>query len=211
MSDETDRTDETEKNAEPDEDRSLDASGDTETGTGADADSGEDSEQSTADGEEPEEENTPGSDAEGSGTGVQRLVDRVQNVPAEDWLLIALLSIVVVPAGYMYVDSQGWIGSDIPAGVDAEIVSACEEYSEAIETGAQLPAGTTCGCLYSGQFDEDRYQVAEYVENKTELFLVQCSRPGEDSLTIPIRYIPEEIEEDLTDDELEDLNATSAQ
>lgn len=176
--------------AGPEEDASDTGQDDTGNPSGTDTEPGtDDPDTDTAD---------AGTDGTGSNGGV---MERVHSIPAEDWLLIALAALVVVPFGYTFASSQGLIGDTLPADVDPEVVEYCEDVAEGVEEDAEFGEETQCDCIPPGQFDEERYQTAEdEVRAVTELFLVECSFPHGQDMTFPIGYIPEDVEANMTED-----------
>lgn len=174
------------------------AAGDSTTGeAGEEADtSGGEQEQ---DGEAAETETTgTAKDAtdRGEATSAGSYLERVRNMPVEDWLLVALALIVALPFGYQYAASEGhldglpWVGDGSSA--DPAVVQYCEDTATAVEENASLPRGTSCDCVPPGTFDESRYSVAEKVDEVTELFLVKCTLPSDQNLVFPVRKIVNE-------------------
>lgn len=114
------------------------------------------------------------------------LPERLQQIAAEDWLIIALAAMFIIPFGYNYFTSQ-----DPESTADPEVIQYCEDVATAAQENATFTVpDVTCDCVPPGTFDDSQYDVAERVENATELFLVKCDAPQlQNPQIFPVRYV----------------------
>lgn len=115
----------------------------------------------------------------------------VTNMPREDWLIVFLLLAFLLPFGYVYADSQGWLGAS-ESVADPELVAYCEDVADAVQGNASIQ-GTTCDCVLPGEFDESQFSSdVEEVDEATDLFLIDCELPNDQNIIYPIRVVRDE-------------------
>lgn len=114
-----------------------------------------------------------------------RIQEQIEAVAAEDWILIGLALLVIVPVAYGLIDTHVFDGT--PASdADPAVVAFCEETASQVEEQATFARDVSCDCRPPGTFDPEPYQVDETLDNRTELFLVECEADGETQI-FPIR------------------------
>lgn len=112
------------------------------------------------------------------------ILGRTVEIAREDWILVFIG--VVVAASLAY----GFLSSSDGFTPETELERYCVNVSASVEANSSISdAVSSCTCIPPGQFDEDRFQTDENVENATELFLVQCDLEQGDTYTIPVRRI----------------------
>lgn len=128
----------------------------------------------------------------------ERIQEQIEAVAAEDWLLVAILLLLLTPLAYGLLDT--YVLEETPApDADPAVVQFCEKTASRVEAEATFAQDVSCDCRPPGTFDPEPYQVAETLDNRTSLFLIECEADGETKI-FPIRRA---INESVTNDTVE--------
>lgn len=130
-------------------------------------------------------------------------------------MIILLVSAFVLPFGYAYAESAGWVPGLGDSGLDMSdpVVQKCVEVADAVETGSDVgKTGATCECVPPGEFDAERYSSnSEKVDEATTLFLISCTLPNDQQMVFPIRHVKPEFVDNVTNGTLAGTNVSVVQ